>query len=435
MRLVRGLCVGGTFVAGWFSFLVLLSLCGLQLPYLKKLHQQLRRSGTARSLKEHLGWTASTSPTKEPPLIPESLRLIVPPRFYAVPGLEMSLYFDNIVLTRWPEMLQFVIQCDIGRTERRRWTVVPTTDDVGIHHLVIRVFDWKNNKELARAQTVLHVVPENVAAQEPLRLLLVGDSTVQTTHHVNALASLLDRPGNPPWQMLGTHITPEAKPGVRHEGYGGWTWRCFLTHDRPGSLRTMYRERSPFLFPSEQGPPQLDVPRYFRECCDNRIPHCTIFEIGANDVAIQDPDDPAALDRHITEVLEDAERLLLEFRCVSPTMKLGVWIPPQMTASEQTYLQTYGPDFPRWRFRRNLHRYTERLLERFAGRERHGIHLIPAHLSVDAVDAYPVSDPGHPNEFGCRQFAGVLHAWIKWITSDPAPKAPPRLLARTPADR
>ena len=42
-----------------------------------------------------------------------SLNLTLPPELYAVAGVEMSIYYDNIVLTQNPEQYRFHGACDI----------------------------------------------------------------------------------------------------------------------------------------------------------------------------------------------------------------------------------------------------------------------------------------------------------------------------------
>ncbi|MCA9022217.1 MAG: hypothetical protein KDA74_18840, partial [Planctomycetaceae bacterium] len=65
----------------------------------------------------------------------ESLQLTLPPTFYAVPGVEMNIYFDNIVLTETPEKYQFEVSCKLGKTEQNRWTLTPAASDAGEHPL------------------------------------------------------------------------------------------------------------------------------------------------------------------------------------------------------------------------------------------------------------------------------------------------------------
>ena len=123
------------------------------------------------------------------------LRLTLPPAWYGVPGVPVSLYYDNIVLTEKPESYRFEVTCDIGKSEAKRWIVTPSDKDVGQHALSVVVKDAQG-KELQRAKTVLHVVPRNTGANRNLRLLIVGDSLTAATMYPNEIGRLLSEPGN-----------------------------------------------------------------------------------------------------------------------------------------------------------------------------------------------------------------------------------------------
>ena len=153
----------------------------------------------------------------------KTLQLTLPSEFNAVPGVEISIYFDNVVLTKTPDAYRFDVNCDIGRAENRRWTVTPSRKDVGTHELSIAV-SGPDGKRLASASTRLRVVPANAGVGREIRLLIVGDSLTHATLYANELARLLSQPANPRWRMLGTHKPKQAAKGVAHEGYGGWTW-------------------------------------------------------------------------------------------------------------------------------------------------------------------------------------------------------------------
>jgi hypothetical protein len=436
-RLLRPPAILAGFVACWFLFLLVLALCGMpgglpgrclervkRLRVVRIVSQRLSRDQpltTATASSPVASSPAPVTPEEHalPPVVDGSLRFVVPPQFYAVPGVEMSLYFDNIVLSRWFERLKFEVACDIGHTERRRWVVIPSPRDVGRHPVRVIIKDLKD-KELGRAETVLRVLPEDAGAGESSRMLFVGDCWVHHAAPLNALARLLDRPNNPNWTMLGTHVTPECLPKVRHEGYGGWTWYYFLTFDRPKGAKELglYRDRSPFLFPAEGGGVRLDVARYFKESCEGRPPQVTFFVLGSNDVYAGEPDKAGELGARVAQVLEDADALIAEFRRAAPSMTIAVVIPSQLSAFERIYVDFHGPEYSRWRVRQNYHRYQEGALAHFAGREKDNIHVVPVHLSVDAIDAFSGDgDPGALNDLGGRQVAAGLYAWLKyWYT-------------------
>jgi hypothetical protein len=95
----------------------------------------------------------------------DALRLTLPTVCYAVPGVQMNIYYDNIVLTQTPENYRFTVNCSVGKSEARRWTVTPTDKDVGTHPLSVTVAD-ASGKVLGKRNTTLRIVPANAGASK-----------------------------------------------------------------------------------------------------------------------------------------------------------------------------------------------------------------------------------------------------------------------------
>lgn len=345
------------------------------------------------------------------------LQLTLPPACYAVPGVPMSIYFDNIVLTETPERFQFEVKCDLGATEPRRWTLTPSAAQVGDHALEVTVRDAVG-KEVARGKTRLHVAPENAGAGRELKLLIIGDSLTHATHYPNEIARLLSRPGNPAWKMFGQHQPASAAKGVAHEGYGGWTWAAFLTRyeanpQKAADGRTWTKRGSPFVFAGANGQPALDVPRYLREGCGGEAPDVVTFLLGINDCFHANPDDAAAVEKSIAAALHNAEKLLAAFRAAAPKAALAVGLTTPPNAREEGFEANYKGKYHRWGWKRIQHRLVQRMLERLGGRESEGIHLVPTELNIDPVDGYPVNNGVHPNPAGYAQIGASFYAWMK----------------------
>ena len=154
--------------------------------------------------------------------------------------------------------------------------MTPADQDAGDHAVRVVVKD-ASGQTLQQGQMTLRVAPRTAGAQRSLRLLIVGDSLTHASVYPNEIARLLSEPGNPQWTMLGTHKPPGVKPGVAHEGYGGWRWETFLTKWDPqpagvaaGPLAK--KSTSPFLFPDANGKGVFDLPRYFKESCNQQMP-------------------------------------------------------------------------------------------------------------------------------------------------------------------
>lgn len=348
----------------------------------------------------------------------ERLQLTLPPAFYAAPGVPLSVYFDNLVLTPTPEQYRFEVTCPVGRTEERAWTVTPVEVDVGQHAFTVVVRDMAG-RELERGRTLLHVLPREAGAGRSLRLLIVGDSLTNATHYPNEIARLLAAPGNPAWTMLGTHRPASAAPGVVHEGYGGWTWKSFLSRYTPADEKTAAgplarKQTSPFIYLNAAGQPELDIARYVREACAGQPPDVVTFLLGINDCFSANPEDPAAIDRSVGAALENAEKLLEAFRAACPRTALAIGLTTPPNARESGFEANYKGRYHRWGWKRIQHRLVQRMIAQFGGRAAQGIHLVPTQLHVDPVDGYPENNGVHPNVTGYRQIGASFYAWLKW---------------------
>lgn len=338
------------------------------------------------------------------------LQLTLPPAMYAVPGVEMNIYFDNVILTETSGAYRFQVTCDIGTSEERRWTLLPAAADVGEHPLTIAVSD-SSGKELGRAATVLRIVPADAGAGRSIRLLIVGDSLTHATVYANEMARLLSLPGNPRWTMLGSHRPPQAADGVAHEGYGGWTWNRFLTHHEPNPDGTYRKRSSPFVYLGDDGRPVLDLKRYFDEACGGERPDFVTILLGINDCFGADPEDPAKMDTTIDSMLANADTLLAAFREAAPDAELGICLTPPPNSREEGFQANYQGKYHRWGWKRIQHRLVQRELSHFADREN--VFIVPIELNLDPVDGYPVNNGVHPNASGYRQVGASIYAWLK----------------------
>ena len=163
----------------------------------------------------------------------ENVRLTLPPEIYAVPGVEMNVYFANTVLVEREKdgNLAYAVECAVGTADASRWTLNAAPAQVGSHPFKLTVKDAAG-KVLGSAKSNVVISPAEAGNGRKVNLL-VGDSLTHATIYPNELARLLSQPGNPRWKMLGTHQPGNATEGVRHEGYGGWTWNRFRTLYKP----------------------------------------------------------------------------------------------------------------------------------------------------------------------------------------------------------
>ena len=349
----------------------------------------------------------------------DKLRLTLPVEFYAVVGVEMNVYFDNIVLTETPDDYRFEFVCDVGQTDERRWRLTATEQDVGTHQLVVSVRD-ATDTEVARKAARLIVVSADAGSDREVKILIVGDSLTHATAYPNEIARLLARDGNPKWQMLGTHRPLSAADGVAHEGYGGWTWSRFVTKYEPEPDGTYRKRSSPFVFLGEDGKPELNVARYFDENCQGDRPDVVFFLLGINDCFGAKPDAQADIDARIDTMFASATTLLDEFHKAAPEADLAICVTTPPNARESGFEANYQGRYHRWGWKRIQHRIVERVLNRFeidAVARNHSsdkLMVVPTQLNIDPVDGYPENNGVHPNGFGYQQIGVSIYSWLKW---------------------
>lgn len=346
-------------------------------------------------------------------LAQESLRLTLPPAFYAVVGTPVSVYYDNIVLTEHPESYTFVITCPIGTCEARRWTVTPTADQAGAHPFTVEVKS-ADGTSLAKASTTLHVARADAGAGQELKLLIVGDSLTANSIYAAEVARLLSQPGNPQWRLLGTNRPGGPTAPVGHEGYGGWTWDRFARHYEPNPDRAARKFSSPFVFLNAAGQPELNVERYFAETLGGQRPDVVTFLLGINDNFSAPTNDPAGMDSRSDAMFAAADKLLAAFRAALPNADLAVGLTTPPNSRESGFEANYKGAYHRWGWKRIQHRLVEREIERFHGREAERLFLVPTELNLDPVDGYPVDNGVHPNRAGYEQIGQSFFAWLKY---------------------
>lgn len=354
------------------------------------------------------GVVAELQPFQRP-----AVRLTLPPLVYAVPGVETSLYFSNVILARDPAAYRFRVQCRVGKAEGDRWSLNATDADTGDHRLRLQVLG-AGGEVAEEAATTVRVVPADAGGRREVALLLVGDSLTHGSVYANETARLLSQPGNPRWTMLGTHKPAGVAAGVAHEGYGGWTWARFVHRYDAANPPTGTSRSSPFVFPApEGGPAKLDMERYFRESCGGKRPDFITIMLGINDCFGFDPDDPTAIDAGITRMFGEAEALLTSTRQAAPRAEIGICLTTAPNSRDGAFEANYKGRYTRWGWRRIQHRLVERQIAHFGGREGERIYLVPTELNLDPVRGYPEDNAVHPNGAGYRQIGASLYAWLK----------------------
>jgi lysophospholipase L1-like esterase len=340
--------------------------------------------------------------------------LALPASVEAVEGTPVRVVLDDAADSPG---LSITARSDAGSADARAWTLAPGPRDQGEHELSLEARD-SSGALVGCASTSVRVRPAPAPGCASVRLLLVGDSLTEQTWYPNDLARMLDASGIA-WTMLGT-VAPtgcdpaacqDALPGVRHQGFGGWTWTMYLerfvAHPSGGRLV----RSSPFLFDEGSGP-VLDVGRYVSATLGGVEPDVAVFLLGSNDCFNVRSDDDSAIDACAQKAVAAAEKLLGAFRAALPRADLDVALIPPGNERDAPFKSTYGPSYSAAGWRRIQRRVVRAELAAFDRREADGIRVVPTELAVDPAADFSPTNAAHPNPGGYQAFAESVLPYV-----------------------
>jgi len=372
-------------------------------------------------------WLTSETPapdSAEP--FPGKIRLLLPKIIYAVPGIEMNVYFDNVVLVLNPANYAFDVTCPKGIQQTERWTFTPTAKDVGQYPFKLEVRD-EMNKVIARAVSTLRVTPADAGTGQTVTLLCVGDSLTRASVYTQHLLDLCKRPGNPKLKLIGTYGPRDTLGENRHEGYGGWTAQRFATQ-YTGIARTgNYRKRgSPFIYKAPGQEPKLDFAQYCKDTNGGKAPDFITILLGCNDTFGATDED---IEERINRMFKYYDILLQMFHSVRKDTRIGALLLVPPAATQDAFGANYRCRQTRWQYKRNQHRVVERMMAHYGGREKENIWLVPANINLDCAHNFPrrtvpwnartslrgmrLVNGVHPAPEGYRQIGDSIYCWLK----------------------
>lgn len=364
---------------------------------------------------------------QESPKPSNAVSLQLPQAIYAVPNVEINVYFDNIILAINPDNYVFDVDCRKGTNQQKRWTYVPTPEDKGTYDWSITVIGQQGI--VAEAKTKLVVTAEDSGVGKSTTVLIVGDSLTNATVYPTRLFELMKGDKNPTFRMIGTN-GPGGKPqpdGVAHEGWGGWTWGTFLYKTKASKAVNPppYDRPSAFLKIDENGQGTFDFQMYLDKTNNGNPPDFIMIQLGVNDVFGAKDDN---IENTCKAIMNNADKLIAEFRKGAPNALIGVGLVTPGAKSQDAFGENYKCGQTRWQYKKNQHRLNQVMLEKFSGKDPKVI-LIPTSINLDCENNYPTrhdvinlgntqkitrqNNGVHPSPAGYRQMGDTYYAWLK----------------------
>ena len=292
----------------------------------------------------------------------DGIILNVPPKVYAVSGVELNIYFENIT-ENW-EKYKWDVTCTKGRQMARGYNITPTASDVGEFPLTIKAsIDQNIYKEVT---TTLVITAATTGTG--ISIIVLGDSTTDNGQAVEKIHTDFES-ANTTVQTLGTRGTAPNN----HEGRSGWRAYYYVSSQSQGGVD------NPFYNPLTS---TFDAAYYFANSGVS-IPDWFVINLGINDVFGYTDDEN--LNAWIPIILGYYDTMVTSLKSAAPNMKIGVCVTIPPNDSQDAFGKDYACSQTRDRCKRNNVIWVEKLIEHFSGQEAERVYLVPIHVTLDTV--------------------------------------------------
>lgn len=341
--------------------------------------------------------------------IPEIFKINLPEKIYATVGIELNIYFDNIVDTHDTDY-SFDVTCDKGMHLQRCYRYTPNSADVGSYPITLSVTN--NHGQTVEKTSTIIVTAETISPEKTVKILILGDSTTAGGITVEKIHTNFENTGVT-IQTLGTRgIAP-----YNHEGRSGWLTGTYLGYEEVGGVPNAFYNNG------------FDAQYYFSK---NNIdfPDWFIINLGINDMFPYTKD--AQMNAAINNFIKNINTMIASIKSASSSIKIGIALPIPPNYSQDAFGKAYKCVQTRMRYKRNNFYLVNKLIETYSGKENtENIYLIPIFTNLDTVNNMgfeeikvnarntttyksPIGNGGvHPVESGYWQTADVYTSFIK----------------------
>lgn len=347
----------------------------------------------------------------------DDLVINVPSKIYALPGLELNVYFDNIVEDA--NKYDWNITCAKGIQLERGYRITPSAGDTGTYPVIIKASEGKSSKSVS---SNLIIANSNAGGGETVSIIILGDSTTYNGYAVEKLHENF----NGDVMSIVTNGTMGTAPN-NHEGRSGWSLNDYftkasITYPAGDPRGTIY---NPFYNPSTE---TFDATYYFNNS-GVPVPDWFIINMGINDMFSFTTD--TGLSAQITKCIDYLNAMINSIHSVSAVIKIGICVTIPPNHSQDAFGKAYGCGQTRDRYKHNNTLWANAVIDEFTGRESDGVYLVPIHTNLDTIynmgmetipvnsrntETYqsPIGNGGvHPSIPGYWQVADVYTAFLK----------------------
>lgn len=314
----------------------------------------------------------------------------LPSVIYGFVNVPMRIYPYNIMQYAPDDVYVRYVTSNKGKALSDAWEYTPISAENFTHKTLIYDHSIRKLNEESRQVQI-----KSSSAKSSLKVLVIGDSTVQAGTETEKLLALASG-DNYSVTLLGTRGT---SPNL-NEGRGGWTATMYAhsPSNVSGTVENAFYNPSTELF---------DFSYYMNQQSYSGV-DCVFIQLGINDIF--EPKDSDELETAIETYIADMDIIIGSIHTYDSDIKIVVNTIFPSDTNQDSFGEEYGVTQTVWRYRQNVYQANKELIEHYNDQINVYVSWFGASIDVNnnmGGDVHPTTN-GY-NQLGTQMY-GVMRA-------------------------
>lgn len=315
--------------------------------------------------------------------------LAIPEKIYSFVGYPAAIYFENVMPYNPNDVYVYKYGGEgKGKLYGNRWEYTPTVAETVIGSVDIYTRDWVR----LFGQNV-DVVVKNTTTKQSLKVLVIGDSTVEAGKETQKMVELASADGYS-LTLLGTR----GEGSNQHEGRSGWTADKYINSATFNNVPNLFYNPTSNTF---------DFAYYMAQQGYNSV-DCVFLQLGVNDMFWQK--NISDLKAGIRTYLANLETIINSIHAYDSNIKVVLNLITPCEADQDKFGGFYDLH-PRWMYMRNSYEANINLIAKF--RSTTNVYLNPHNAVIDTKTNF--KGDVHPNDDGYAKLGTQMYSFMRAI--------------------
>lgn len=315
----------------------------------------------------------------------------LPSILYGFVGVPISLYHYNIMDYSPSDVYIRMYTDAIGKLLKRKWEYTPDTAKT----ISVKYDIFNHNYEVLNNRETFSLVIKDTTIKSSLKVLVIGDSTVNQHHETQKMLDLATADGYD-LTLLGTRGNTETN---QHEGRGGWTAEMYVNNASNPSGSVV----NAFYNPNAE---KFDFSYYMAQQGYSGV-DCVVIQLGINDMFSAKTDDELLTSQET--FYTNLDYMIQSIHAYDSNIKIVINTIIPCDTDQDKFGNTYEMRQTVWRNHHNVYLTNRKTTERYANTNNVLVSWYCAMLDCDNN-----MDGGvHPTQQGYDELGTQMYGFIR----------------------